>query len=108
LAEYEISAVAVPRLDIDGTESDDVLIGDTNNDLLDGLGGDDTIFGDEGNDRIDGGIGEDSLFGDGGNDTLLGQFGDDMGREMTLLQVMMVTILYSGKAILRRRHPTLL
>jgi len=78
LAEYEISAVAVPRLDIDGTESDDVLIGDTNNDLLDGLGGDDTIFGDEGNDRIDGGIGEDSLFGDGGNDTLLGQFGDDI------------------------------
>ncbi|WP_321504556.1 Ig-like domain-containing protein [Breoghania sp.] len=53
---------------ITGNSGDNVIKGGDGNDRLGGLGGNDTVIGGEGND---------TLFGDGGNDTLEGGEGND-------------------------------
>ncbi len=53
---------------ITGNSGDNVIKGGAGNDRLGGLGGNDTVIGGEGNDK---------LFGDGGNDTLEGGEGND-------------------------------
>ena len=53
---------------ITGNSGDNVITGGDGNDRLGGLGGNDTVIGGEGNDK---------LFGDGGNDTLEGGEGND-------------------------------
>jgi Ca2+-binding RTX toxin-like protein len=62
----------------EGSEYDDILIGDGNNNKLAGLGGNDTISGGEGNDILDGGDGNDLLRGDAGDDVLIGGAGADV------------------------------
>ena len=72
---------------IDGTSSDDILIGGSEDDeifalagddLLEGQAGDDTLDGGSGDDTLDGGNGDDLLEGQAGNDTLDGGNGDDI------------------------------
>ena len=74
--------------DIIGTDSDDILTGDANNNSIDGRAGNDTLAGDLGNDIILGGDGDDILRGDrntrspqddemGGNDIIFGGAGSD-------------------------------
>ncbi|MBU0639840.1 MAG: hypothetical protein KKB50_13310, partial [Planctomycetes bacterium] len=69
-----------------GSQHDDTITGDANNNTLKGYGGDDTIsagdgadsiYGGEGNDVVDAGAGNDYLYGEAGNDTLSGGAGDD-------------------------------
>ena len=66
---------------------DDMIIGNTANnvvesglgdDTIDGARGDDDIRGNSGNDQIKGGVGNDTLKGDSGDDTLTGGKGDDL------------------------------
>ena len=52
---------------IRGTEGDDIIVGNANNNTIDGLGGDDTLRG---------GAGTDNLHGDAGNDTYKFGIGD--------------------------------
>jgi Ca2+-binding RTX toxin-like protein len=63
--------------DVRGTNLDDTIIGDGQNNQLFGNGGSDTIVGGAGNDLIDGGAGDDSLDGGDGDDTLRGSAGND-------------------------------
>ncbi|NET77107.1 hypothetical protein [Okeania sp. SIO1F9] len=63
---------------LEGSEYEDLLIGDAQNNILSGLGGDDLLKAKRGNDLIDGGEGEDRLYGQDGNDTLEGQAGNDL------------------------------
>ncbi|MCT7955508.1 SBBP repeat-containing protein [Laspinema palackyanum] len=72
--------------EIVGTEGDDTLFADVEdqtifgqagNDILYGNLGDDTLFADEGNDILYGDMGDDTLF-EGGNDRLYGNAGDDI------------------------------
>lgn len=69
-----------------GSEGDDILGGDSQNDYLQGVGGLDTVDGGSGDDKLDGGSGEDNLLGSSGNDyifggpdsdIIFGQSGDD-------------------------------
>ncbi|MCC7425489.1 MAG: calcium-binding protein [Alphaproteobacteria bacterium] len=66
---------------IDGTEDDDVLVGDSlgtaEADTISGLGGADELFGLGGDDVLDGGAGNDALDGGEGADELRGGLGDD-------------------------------
>ena len=55
---------------IDGTESDDVMTGRAEGNLMIGLGGNDRIDGGAGNDTIQGGLGDDTLIGGDGSDVL--------------------------------------
>ncbi|GGA31610.1 hypothetical protein [Okeania sp. KiyG1] len=63
---------------LEGSEYEDLLIGDKQNNILSGLGGNDLIKAKGGNDLIDGGQGSDRLYGQNGNDTLEGQAGKDL------------------------------
>ncbi|MGD1704988.1 hypothetical protein [Dapis sp. BLCC M229] len=63
---------------LEGSEYEDLLIGDAQNNILSGLGGDDLLKAKRGNDLIDGGEGNDRLYGQDGNDTLEGQAGNDL------------------------------
>jgi len=56
--------------DVFGSDYDDTLIGDANNNVLSGGRGNDTLQGGNGNDTLVGGGGADSLFGGAGNDLL--------------------------------------
>jgi len=60
-----------------GTDFDDRLVGDNNENMLVGGLGDDVLIGLGGADVLDGGIGDDELTGSGGDDTLLGGSGAD-------------------------------
>jgi hypothetical protein len=60
-----------------GTEGDDNLEGNHENNRIQGLGGDDRLFGRQGNDVIFGNSGDDRLYGGQGNDNLIGGTGDD-------------------------------
>ncbi|HEY0847977.1 MAG TPA: calcium-binding protein, partial [Noviherbaspirillum sp.] len=60
-----------------GTDGNDVLLGDRNDNLLQGLGGDDNLYGGAGNDSLDGGSGNDALYGGFGDDILDGGAGND-------------------------------
>ncbi|MCS6793081.1 MAG: DUF4347 domain-containing protein, partial [Oscillatoriaceae bacterium SKYG93] len=62
---------------INGTNSDDTLIGSAAPEAINGLGGNDIVSGRDGNDNILGGEGNDFLYGNPGNDIILGYFGRD-------------------------------
>ena len=71
---------------IQGTDSEDLLIGDADDDGIDGRGGNDILLGRRGFDRLFGGRGDDLLhggrdadllFGDQGKDVLIGGHGND-------------------------------
>lgn len=75
------------RIEANGGEGDDVLIGGaaddqldggTGDDRLDGRGGNDTLNGNEGDDRLLGGQGFDRLYGGSGDDWLDGGIGNDV------------------------------
>jgi Ca2+-binding RTX toxin-like protein len=60
-----------------GTDSDDNLAGDAENNTIYGGDGEDTIRGGEGHDSLYGDAGNDTIYGEAGNDTLRGGEGDD-------------------------------
>ena len=60
-----------------GSDFDDTLIGDDQDNRLEGEGGNDTIVGNGGNDDLEGDDGNDDLFGGDGDDDLEGGAGDD-------------------------------
>jgi Ca2+-binding RTX toxin-like protein len=60
-----------------GFDGNDTLRGEGGRDLLWGEDGNDTIHGGDSNDTIEGGADNDLLRGDAGNDTILGEAGDD-------------------------------
>ena len=62
---------------LNGTNGDDTLVGDANNNQINGLAGDDWLFGNEGNDNIVGGPGNDFISGNQGNDVIIGEEGND-------------------------------
>ena len=64
-----ISYKNIERLDISGTQYDDLIVGSNGDDTING--------GDGGNDILIGGNGNDILIGDKGNDTLIGGSGTD-------------------------------
>lgn len=63
---------------IDGTDADDVLVGNTQDNLITGYKGDDVLFGQDGDDTLRGYAGDDLLLGGAGDDLLLGGVGQDM------------------------------
>ena len=62
---------------LEGSDEDDVLTGDSGKNSLHGRDGVDTLDGREGNDTLDGGDGNDTLYGRDGADTLEGGKGND-------------------------------
>ncbi len=62
---------------LEGSEFDDFLVGDYQNNIISGLGGDDLIRSEAGDDLLDGGEGSDSLLAGDGKDQLFGQAGED-------------------------------
>lgn len=73
--------------EINGTNQDDVLDGDVEENLIRGFGGSDrlsgqaasdTLVGGDGNDTLSGGNDQDILWGEDGNDSLAGDAGDDL------------------------------
>lgn len=60
-----------------GSQFNDSLTGDANDNTIGGLGGNDVINGEGGNDRLVGGDGDDELNGGEGNDILIAQAGAD-------------------------------
>jgi Ca2+-binding RTX toxin-like protein len=62
---------------VDGSDFDDIIIGDGIGNVLEGFDGDDTITGGGGDDVLRGGHGDDVLLGGAGNDTLIGGSGSD-------------------------------
>ncbi|MGH1412641.1 MAG: beta-propeller fold lactonase family protein [Pelagimonas sp.] len=61
---------------IDGTQSDNLLIGNPEGDEINGLGGDDLIIAQGGDDTVDAGQGDDIVNGGAGDDLILGD--DDL------------------------------
>ncbi|QCO58164.1 hypothetical protein EOK75_20630 (plasmid) [Pseudorhodobacter turbinis] len=68
------------ELDFQGTDDDDSMESDANDNTLWGLAGDDSLFGWDGNDTLFGGDDSDMLFGGYGNDILDGGAGHDVLR----------------------------
>nr|WP_246742416.1 calcium-binding protein [Microvirga splendida] len=62
---------------VEGTNGDNVLMGNRFANTLKGNGGHDKIYGLQGNDRLYGGSGKDAVYGDAGNDRLYGDSGND-------------------------------
>lgn len=62
---------------IDGQGGDDRLVGKDNDDILCGGSGNDKLFGGNDDDVLDGGLDNDKLFGGVGDDLLIGGFGKD-------------------------------
>ena len=62
---------------IEGSDYDDLLMGDRNANRLYGRDGDDDLYGRGGNDYLMGGAGNDTLHGGSGNDGLYGNAGAD-------------------------------
>ncbi len=63
---------------LEGSEFEDLLIGDDGENIISGLAGNDLIKAKAGDDWLDGGEDDDRLFGDAGDDTLDGQTGEDL------------------------------
>ncbi|MEE8234397.1 MAG: HYR domain-containing protein, partial [Gammaproteobacteria bacterium] len=63
---------------IEGSFTDDIIMGTNLPDLIFAYGGDDIIGGGKGNDCIFGGEGDDIIFGNEGNDNLTGNEGNDI------------------------------
>ena len=61
-----------------GSNFDDIITGDFNDNRLEGRDGNDTLDGGRGNDRLLGGDGNDIIFGGDGVDIIFGQDGDDV------------------------------
>ncbi|MDP6428046.1 MAG: type I secretion C-terminal target domain-containing protein, partial [Rhodospirillales bacterium] len=61
--------VEIARLDAEGGEMDDTLLGSSASNSLSGLAGEDTLDGREGDDTLIGGDGSDTLTGGAGSDT---------------------------------------
>ena len=61
-----------------GSDFDDSITGDAENNRLEGRDGNDTLNGEAGNDRLLGGDGNDIINGGDGVDTIFGQDGDDV------------------------------
>ena len=61
-----------------GTNSQDVLIGNSGINTLSGLDGNDSLYGGAGNDILNGGLGDDTLNGQNGTDTMTGGQGNDL------------------------------
>lgn len=62
---------------IDGDSTDNIIWGTENNDLIYGYTGNDTLHGGAGNDDLEGGDGNDILYGEDGDDILNGGLGED-------------------------------
>ena len=62
---------------LQGSNYDDLLFGNSGDNAFYGWNGDDYIFGEEGNDYLNGGDGNDSLLGQAGNDNIYGSSGND-------------------------------
>lgn len=60
-----------------GSNEDDIFVGDNFNDNYNGRGGNDSLLGSWGNDRLSGGGGFDYVMGQGGDDRLFGGPSDD-------------------------------
>lgn len=60
---------------LNGTETDDIIIGIDGNEALNGLGGNDRLEGGKGNDNLSGGLGNDILNGRDGDDILIDSAG---------------------------------
>ncbi len=63
---------------LEGSEFEDLLIGDAGKNIISGLGGNDLIYGEAGDDWLDGGTGSDRLYGGDGNDNLYGRADEDL------------------------------
>ncbi|MEH1838338.1 MAG: calcium-binding protein [Nostoc sp.] len=66
-----VSYKNIERLNIIGTDYDDLIVGTNGNDTLSGYGENDTIIGGAGNDILTGGYGNDSLYAGAGTDTFV-------------------------------------
>ncbi|MCL1481092.1 MAG: hypothetical protein MH213_07060 [Marinobacter sp.] len=64
------------RINGDGTNASEVVIGDDTGTVLNGLGGNDLLLGGAGDDTLNGGTGNDTLYGGDGNDTYQLNLGD--------------------------------
>lgn len=62
---------------LDGSDSDDILIGNGEANVLTGNDGNDELFGGGGNDDLSGGDGDDLIAGGGGSDVIDGGAGND-------------------------------
>ena len=62
---------------VEGTDGDDELLGDNDNNVISGYAGNDTIRAYHGDDVIDGGVGDDSIYAGGGGDVVHAGDGDD-------------------------------
>jgi len=62
---------------VNGSEGDDIIIGDGVDNVLNGAGGDDIVRGEAGDDALDGGAGDDQLRGSAGTDSFAGGDGFD-------------------------------
>jgi len=86
-----------------GSEHNDTLAGDGEDNILEGRGGDDTLYGGPagGDDRMDGGTGDDRIFGGRGDDTLIGGEGSDYmkggpGEDILIVDGNDMDVLYGG------------
>ncbi|ADL52545.1 calcium-binding protein [Clostridium cellulovorans] len=68
---------AINKLDINGTENDDIIKGESSPETILGLAGKDQLYGNGGIDKLYGGEGNDTLYGGVDNDELYGQSDDD-------------------------------
>ncbi len=64
--------------DLEGSNHDDNLRGDTGSNVIGGRNGNDTIYGRNGADTLNGNNGDDTLFGGSGSDSLFGGANDDV------------------------------
>ena len=67
-----------PRINLEGTNTADVITGTAERNQLVGRGGDDVLHGLGGDDLLAGDQGADNMFGGDGNDTIWGGDGDDI------------------------------
>ena len=63
---------------VTGTQFDDIITGNADNNSIQGSSGNDTLYGDDGNDWIWGGVGNDIIYGGDGDDNLLDSFGTNI------------------------------
>jgi len=75
------------KVNVHGTQKNDILMGTNGNDVIDALDGNDTIYGleggdiicgENGDDLIFGGLGDDKIQGGNGNDQINGGYGHDL------------------------------
>jgi Ca2+-binding RTX toxin-like protein len=72
-----VHTIQAKSIDINVVPSDDIYVGDENDNTHDGGGGSDTLSGGYGDDTLSGGLGNDTLNGQQGDDQLIGGAGND-------------------------------